>query len=181
MRQKRAWAAHEIEGAGLAAGPGCALRFAPCMPEPERIVALGFRYWMLGLNGGDIGAWERAWSLYSGMFGAVGAKQAVGCLSRWVSVLGSATSRDIEVFPECCRSFCRDECLAVSLIAACQHDTRTAARACAYALVEASNVDKVVSNARGFAESLLSLDHRLARGSILSAPACIRPASLTVQ
>jgi hypothetical protein len=85
------------------------------------------------------------------------------------------------VFPESCRSFCRDECLAVSLIAACQHDTRTAARACAYALVEASDVDKVVSNASGFAQSLVSLDHRLARESILSAPACMSPAISTMQ
>ncbi len=181
MREKSAWAAPETEGGGTASGTGCTLRFAPCMPEPERIVALGFRYWMIGLNNGDIGAWERAWGLYSGLFGAAGAKQAVGSLSRWVGAVGSTSCRDIEVFPECCRSFCRDECLAVSLIAACQHDTRTAARACAYALVEASDVDKVVANARSFADALLSLDHRLARESILSAPSCMRPATATMQ
>src|SRR5262249_54715720 len=79
-------------------GLKCPLRFAPCMPEPERVVGLGFRYWMLGLSNGDIGSWEKAWCLYSGLFGAASARIAVEHLGSWVGALGSATRRDIEVF-----------------------------------------------------------------------------------
>lgn len=149
------------------AGRGCALRFVPCMPEAERIVALGFRYWMIGLGTGDIGAWERAWSLYSGLFGAAGGRQSVGCLSRWVGAIGASACRDVEVFPERCRSFCRDECIAVSLIAACQHETGDAARAAAFALVETPSIGDVVEQARAFAGALDMLEHRLAPESIL--------------
>jgi len=161
----------EIMGPGGAAEE-CRLRFAPCMPEPERIVGLGFRYWMLGLNTGDITAWEKAWGLYSGLFGAASAKVAVGQLSRWVSALGTATCRDIEVFPERCRSFCRDECIAVAMIAACQHHTCPAMRACAFALLECAMIEEVVDKAQVFADTLTSLEHRLSPASILVSPAC---------
>lgn len=148
----------------------CQLLFAPCMPEPERIVGLGFRYWMLGLNTGDIAAWERAWDLYCGLFGAVGAKVAVGQLSRWVVAMGAASCRDIEVFPKRCRSFCRDECIAVSMIAACQHQTCPAMRACAFALLANARIDEVVDKAQAFADTLASLEQRLSLGSIMVAP-----------
>ncbi len=29
--------------------------------EPERLVGLGFRYWLNGFRTGDIGCWEKAW------------------------------------------------------------------------------------------------------------------------
>ncbi len=151
---------------------GCLLRFAPCMPEAERIVGLGFRYWMLGLNTGDITAWERAWDLYCGLFGTVGAKEAVSRLSHWVSAMGQASRRDIEVFPESCRSFCRDECIAVSMIAACQHRTCPAMRACAIALLENARVEEVESTAQAFADTLAALEHRLSPTSVLSTPRC---------
>jgi hypothetical protein len=163
------------------AGGGCALRFVPCMPAAERVVALGFRYWMIGLSTGDIGAWERAWCLYSGLFGAAGARQSVGCLSRWVGAVGASASRDVEVFPERCRSFCRDECIAVSLIAACQHQCRQAARASAFALIETPSIGDVVDTAQGFAEALAMLEHRLAPQSILVTAGFAPPATASIQ
>jgi hypothetical protein len=146
------------------------VRFAPCLPEPERVVGLGFRYWMLGLNTGNIGSWEKAWCLYSGLFGAASAKVAVGCLASWVGALSKASCRDIAVLPETCHSFCRDECIAISMIAACQHHTCPAMRACAFALIESSMIDGVVDKAQTFADTLASLEHRLSSGSIVAAP-----------
>jgi len=101
----------------------CEISFAPCLPGPERLVALGFRYWILGRDTGEIGCWERAFNLYQGHFGVAGARVALTQLSLWVAAVDNAARRDIEVFPASCRSFCRDECLAVSMIAACQHQT----------------------------------------------------------
>jgi hypothetical protein len=155
----------------------CRLRFAPCLPEPERLVGLGFRYWMLGRQTGDISCWERTWSLYSGVFGLCGARRAVGTLSCWVNALNQTAHRDIEVFPESSRGFCRDECIAVSMIAACQHQTCPAMRACAFALVECSAIDRVVGEAQAFADTMAGLEQRLSAHSIVAAPAVVSPAS----
>jgi len=151
-------------------GTECPLQHALRVPEPERIVGLGFRYWMLGLSHGNIACWENAWCLYSGLFGAVSAKLAVGCLASWVGALSTTSCRDIAVSAETCRSFCRDECIAISMIAACQHHTCPAMRACAFALVESSMIDGVVGKAQMFADALESLEHRLSPGSIMAAP-----------
>ena len=164
--------------AGL--GP-CRLGFAACLPGPERLVALGFRYWMLGRDSGDIACWERAFNLYSGHFGVAGAKLAVTQLSLWVSAVDSAAHRSIEVFPAACGSFCRDECLAVSMIAASQHQTCPALRACAFALAESMRLEAVTETAQGFADALLGLDQVLSPGSIVSALAAMPAASPTLQ
>ncbi|HXF53974.1 MAG TPA: hypothetical protein VNK52_07610 [Hyphomicrobiaceae bacterium] len=142
----------------------------PSMPEPERVVGLGFRYWMLGLNTGNIRCWEKAWSLYSGLFGAASARVAVGELASWVGALNTASCRNIAVLPETCPSFCRDECIAIAMIAACQHHTCPAMRACAFALIESSMIDGVVCKAQTFADTLAALEHRLSSGSIVAAP-----------
>ena len=159
----------------------CTVGFAPCLPEPERLVGLGFRYWMLGRTTGDVVCWERAWNLYSGQFGVAGAKVAVGRLSSWVSALGRASHREIEVFPLACRSFCRDECIAVSMIAACQHHTCPAMRACAFALADCSLIDAVVQEAQSFADAMMSLDQVLSAQSIVPAAAVMEPAIARLQ
>jgi hypothetical protein len=146
------------------------LRFAACLPEPERLVGLGFRYWMLGRKTGDIGSWERAWHLYCGVFGQCGARLAVGSLSCWVGAVNRSAQRDIQVFPQDCSSFCRDECIAVSMIAACQHNTCPAMRVCAFALMESSMLDRVTMEAQVFADVLTGLEMRLSPGSIVTPP-----------
>lgn len=149
------------------------------MPEPERLVGFGFRYWMLGRRTGDIGCWESAWSLYSGMFGPARARMAVGALSDWVAALGRGAGREIEVGEARCVEFCRDECLAISTIAACQHRTCPAMRACTFALIErgqiaASRVDEVTTQAQTFADTMASLEQVLSRTSIITDPAALR-------
>jgi hypothetical protein len=164
-----------------ATGARCQLGFSPCLPGPERLVALGFRYWMLGRDSGEIGCWERAFNLYSGHFGVAGAKVAVTQLSLWVAAVSATAHRTIEVFPEACGSFCRDECLAVSMIAACQHQTCPAMRACAFALAESMQLEAVTETAQGFADAMLGLDQVLSPGSIVSALAEMPAASLALQ
>ena len=149
----------------------------PCLPTPERLVGMGFRFWMLGRKSGDIREWERAWSLYSNSFGLCGARRALGSLSCWVNTLHQCTQREIEVLNAECPRLCRDECIAVSMIAACQHDTCPALRACAFALVESSMIDRVVHDAQVFADTLSMLEQRLSAGSIVKAPVLIEPAT----
>ena len=40
--------------------------------------------------------------------------------------------------------FCRDECLAISLVAACQHDAGPALKSCAFALLGSSNLGRAL-------------------------------------
>ena len=74
------------------------------------------------------------------------ARTAVSELSAWVRAVSAAARREITVSATDCAAFCRDECLAVSMIAACQHNTCPAMRACAFALIESSLIDEVVAS-----------------------------------
>lgn len=146
----------------------------PLMPGPERLVGFGFRYWVLGHRTGDVGCWETAWSLYSGMFGPARARIAVGALSDWVCAIRRSAAREIEVAHGRCAEFCRDECLAISMIAACQHRTCPAMRACAFALIEtghihAARIDEVTEPAQDFADTMAGLDQVLSQTSIMAA------------
>lgn len=148
----------------------CRLSFVPCLPEAEQLVALGFRHWLLGRRLGEICHWERAFDLYVGKVGLCGAKGAVMALSKWTAAMDDTALRELEVFPDGCRSFCRDECLAVSLIAACQHDMHSAMSWSASALARSSDLDRALDAAGAFASALSDLDQELAETSVVLPP-----------
>lgn len=139
---------------------------AALMAGPERLVALGFRYWMLGCQRGDIHAWETAFRVYSGKLGTREARLAISGLSSWVTCVNASARREICVAGVGHRQFCRDECLAVTMVAACQHDDCPALKACAFSLIEASLIDEVMTETESFATILRSLRQMLS-------PACI--------
>jgi len=128
---------------------------------PERLVGLGFRYWLAGYRTGDISSWEKAWDTYSSAMGATAAKSAVTGLSCWVRAIHNHTHRPLETSAPECAGFCRDECVAVSMIAACQHDACPAMRACAFALLGCSLIDEVVNGAESFAATMREADQVL--------------------
>jgi hypothetical protein len=140
---------------------------------PERLVGLGFRYWLAGFRTGDISCWEKAWSAYSRALGAVAAKGAVTDLSCWVRAINRHTQRDLETAAIDCDRFCRDECIAIEMIAACQHHACPAMRACAFALLGCSLIEEVVEGAENFAATMREADQVLpptfAHGSSLLA------------
>jgi hypothetical protein len=143
---------------------------------PERLVGLGFRYWLTGFRTGDIACWERAWCAYSSAMGPAAAKGAVKELSCWVRAVDAHALREVETSAVDCDRFCRDECIAISLIAACQHNVCPAMRACAFALLGGSMIDAVVDGAEGFASTMRCADQvlspSLAHGaSLLTVPA----------
>lgn len=139
----------------LDAGTIC-LRPAPDVAE--LLVGFGFRGWIAGYQTGDVGCWERVWRLYSNLITPKRAQVVVGNLAAWTKSVSAAARRRVEVSPlEHC-AFCRDECLAISMIAACQHNTCPAMRACAFALIESSLVDDVLHHAGTFALTMRSLD-----------------------
>jgi hypothetical protein len=133
----------------------------PALAVPERLVGLGFRYWLTGFRSGDISCWEKAWRAYSNALGAAAAKTAVTDLSCWVRAINRHARRDLETAAVDCDRFCRDECIAIEMIAACQHNACPAMRACAFALLGCSLIDEVVEGAETFAATMRGVDQVL--------------------
>ena len=106
------------------------------------------------LRTGDISNWEKAWSAYAGALGADAARTAVGQLSCWVRAVDCYAQRELKTAPSDCARFCQDECVAIAMIAACQHHACPAMRACAFALLGCSMIDEVVKGAEDFAQAM---------------------------
>lgn len=133
---------------------------------PERLVGIGFRGWVAGYEYQDVSCWEHVWNIYADVLGPPTAKQAVTELSCWVRQLRQISCRRIEVYPLACSGFCRDECIAISVIAAAQHNRCPALRACAYALTEASQIDTMLDEATHFADVLKAAEQELSPGMV---------------
>jgi len=136
------------------------------MSPPERLVGLGFRCWLAGFQTSDIGCWELAWHEFSRAVGPQAAKPLMTELACWVRAVQDTAERRIEVYPTQYRQFCRDECLAISMVAACQHSACPALRACAVALLGSQEIDEAMEGAEGFARSLKEADQVLSPGTV---------------
>lgn len=155
--------------------------FVPCLAGPERLVGLGFRYWMAGYKTGDLACWEDCWQVYEASLGIEGAREAVGDLSCWVRSMTSVARRDIEVFPGRCRGFCRDECAAVSLIAAMQHGACPAFKICTALLLATEDCDAVLYTASAFAGTLRDAGQILSPNSLMVGERNLCPQTATRQ
>ncbi len=144
----------------------CPMRQTPLDRGPEHLVGIGFRCWLTGYETGEIACWEQAWTAYSKVLGAADAKRALGDLSCWVRAVKGHAQRRIETFPPGCRGFCRDECVAISMIASCQHNACPALRACAFTLLGCPMIDEVIEGAESFAATLRSVSQVLSPASI---------------
>ncbi|KAB2911379.1 MAG: hypothetical protein F9K29_22725 [Hyphomicrobiaceae bacterium] len=162
--------------------PYSPLHPAPDFAGPERLVGLGFRYWLAGFRTGDISCWERAWCAYSNALGAAAAKGALTDLSCWVRAINRHAQRDLETAAVDCDRFCRDECVAIAMIAACQHNACPAMRACAFSLLGCSMIDEVVQGAENFAATMRGADQVLLPSFAHGAPLlAMAPATPTRQ
>jgi hypothetical protein len=133
---------------------------------PEQLVGIGFRCWLAGYETGEIACWEQAWTAYSSKLGTANAKRALSDLSCWVRAVRACALRPIKTFPPGCRGFCQDECMAISMIASCQHNVCPALRACAFALLGCPMSDDVMEGAESFAGTLRSVQQVLSPASI---------------
>lgn len=141
---------------------------------PERLVGIGFRCWLAGLSTGDIKCWEDAWNTFSGMLGPERAKTLLLDLSKFVRAVKATAQRDIEISPAGCRTFCRDECLAISIIAACQHNERRALAASASALIGSDDIGDTLSGAQALAAALRDANQMLRPDSVCPATCALR-------
>ena len=148
---------------------------APLALQAETLVGIGFRCWWNGYETGEIVCWEEAWSQYREALGTGPAKRALTDLSCWVRDVRAAARRPIKVQPLGCRGFCRDECLAVGMVAAAQHAPCPVLRICAETLLGTCDVDGVLRSAGGLAETLTAIDKVLSPEAIIAAAMCREP------
>ena len=139
---------------------------AAVLSAPERLVGVGFRCWLAGYQTSDIGCWEVAWHEYARAVGPRAAKPLMTELACWVRAVQDSAERRIEVYPAQCRRFCRDECLAISMVAACQYCACPAFRACAVALLGSDEIDEAMEGAEEFALRLREADQLLSPGTV---------------
>ena len=152
---------------------------APARPiEPEilnhtaeGLVGFGFRCWLAGYQSGDLGLWELAWCRYSSVLGPQDGRAALNDLSAFVRNVRCSAARPIKVCPAAAAGFCRDECMAISLVAACQNGVCPAARACAFALLGSSIVNDAVASAEVLATTINACGLQLSAGSVQNAAA----------
>jgi hypothetical protein len=96
-------------------------------------------------------------------------------LACWVRAVQDSAERRIEVFPAQCSRFCRDECLAISMVAAAQHSACPAFRACAVALLGSNEIDEAIEGAEGFARCLRQADQVLSPGTVFMGAGLMTP------
>ncbi len=132
--------------------------------KPERLVVTGLRCCMAGYAYGDVDCWETAWQAYCGELGTADARRLMGELQFWVRTLRSESARTIDLFPHGCGNVCRDECMALSLIAALQdHDEPTAYLAALHLAGAIGEEQRraVVGSGRSYAETLAAAGQKL--------------------
>lgn len=133
------------------------------------ILGFGFRGWLTGLRDCDISAWQAVWSRYAGVMGTVQARAALTELECWTRCVHRSSCRRIELECLTCPNLSRDERLAVSVVAAAQHGTCPAMRACAFSLMETSDIDPMIERAVRVADVLIATDHVLAPWTVANA------------
>lgn len=141
-------------------------RCAPGVSRAERIVGFGFRRGMSALEERDPLGWEFCWQDFANVAGPEHATTLVADLSLWVRSVRRCAGRRIETFPAGCPGFCRDECLAISMIAASQLNACPALRACAFALLGSNDLDEPLKAARCFAQGLSGAGQVLSQHSV---------------
>lgn len=154
--------------------PGSATLLTLPSKAPERLVGVGFRCWLTGLSTGDIGCWEEAFNAFSAQLGVDNARDLLIELSCFVRAVSANSERQIRVSKTGACGFCQDECLAISIIAACQHDRRSALHASASALIGSSDIGDTIIGAQSFASGLTSARQHLSLESVCPATCAVR-------
>lgn len=121
-------------------------------------VGMGFRYWLTGFRTGELAHWERAFTLAEQTVGLTAARDVCRDFSQWVRLLSEHSRRDLQVLEPASRCFCRDECIAMALVAAHQHQACPALQACAMTLLCCDPRDDLKALTGALADGLASAD-----------------------
>jgi hypothetical protein len=86
----------------------------------ERLVISGYRNMMAAYELGDGACWEEIWRSFTHELGSRSARRTVGEVQYWVRTLRANSERPLAFFPNRSLHLCKDECIALSLVAAAQ-------------------------------------------------------------
>jgi hypothetical protein len=128
---------------------------------PERLVLEGYRGWLAGFESGSVTPWEMTQTLYEDVLGPAQGRHALADLSHFVRTLRRCAACPLKSFPFNAHHVCRDECLALGLIAALQHDDREAVLTCLSAMACPALSQNVAEAASCFADALAGARHYL--------------------
>ena len=127
--------------------------------KPERIVGIGFRCSIACLRGCAVDEQQHACAvLRASVEIQLLPLTLIGAFSAWALAVESSAIRPVAVLPTDSLGFCRDECLAISLVAACQNNACPALRACAFALLGGGDVGRTLSATQAVADALREAD-----------------------
>jgi hypothetical protein len=129
-------------------------------------VGTGFRFWLTGLRTGDLTHWERAFAATTNFLGVETARDVCRDFSQWVRVLNEHSRRDLKALEPDSPCFCRDECVAMAVVAAYQHKACPALQACALTLLECDPHGDINELSGSLADRLAAADHILSRHAI---------------
>jgi hypothetical protein len=139
----------------------------PCISSRADIfVGTGFRYWLTGFRTGNLVHWERAFSLAQDAVGINAARDVCRDFSQRVRILNERSRRDLKVLDAGTPGFCRDECVAMAVVAAHQHKACPALQACAMTLLECEPRSDLAELSGSLAEQLSKADHVLSPGAM---------------
>jgi hypothetical protein len=125
---------------------------------PDIFVGRGFRFWLTGFRTGELAHWERAFTLAEQTVGLTAARDVCRDFSQWVRLLSEHSHRDLHVLDPASRCFCRDECIAMALVAAHQHQACPALQACAMTLLSCDPRDELNALTGALARGLAAAD-----------------------
>jgi hypothetical protein len=128
---------------------------------PERLVLEGYRRWLAGFESGSVTPWEMAAALYEELLGAAEGRRVVAELSYFVRTLRRCAACPLKSFPFESHHVCRDECLALGLVAALQHEDEGAAATCLSAIACPARSAVVAEAASAYADALAGARHYL--------------------
>jgi len=128
---------------------------------PEKMVLEGYRRWLAGFESGSVLPWEMTHTLYEEALGPAEARRVVAELAHFMRTLRRCAACPLKSFPFNAHHVCRDECLALGLIAALQHDDSQAAQTCLAAMACPALAAKVAEAACCYADALAGARHYL--------------------
>lgn len=138
----------------------------PLQSKPERLVGLGFRCWVRGVQTNDSRFFDVCSRQYVQAFGLKDGLVLSTKLGSWVNALDKISRRPIKIEKIDRHGFSADEVMAISMIAACQHSECPALQACVYAMTEAADIQYPQRAAQDFADGLVDVGQILLPHSI---------------
>jgi hypothetical protein len=127
---------------------------------------MSFRHWLTGFRTGELAHWERAFSLAEKTLGLTAARDVCCDFSQWVRLLSEHARRDLHVLEPTSRCFCRDECIAMALVAAHQNQACPALQICAITLLGCQPRDDLTIRTGALADKLAAANQRVSAAAM---------------